>query len=64
LHPRIGQQRPADAGVGDKIVISVKDAIPAGGIKKGTVAKALLYVPKTSCAVKTVLISGSMTTPL
>ena len=30
------------AGVGDKIVVTVKDAIPAGGIKKGTVAKAVI----------------------
>jgi large subunit ribosomal protein L14 len=28
--------------VGDKIVVTVKDAIPAGGIKKGTVAKAVI----------------------
>jgi large subunit ribosomal protein L14 len=32
--------------VGDKIVISVKDAIPAGGIKKGTVAKAVIVRTK------------------
>lgn len=40
----IGGQRYA--GVGDKIVISVKDAIPAGGIKKGTVAKAVIVRTK------------------
>ena len=30
------------AGIGDKIVVTVKDALPSGGIKKGTVAKAVI----------------------
>ena len=30
------------ASLGDKIVVSVKSAIPAGGIKKGTVSKAVV----------------------
>ena len=30
------------ASIGDKIIVSVKDALPAGGIKKGTVAKAVI----------------------
>ena len=30
------------AKIGDKIVVTVKDAIPAGGIKKGTVSKAVI----------------------
>jgi large subunit ribosomal protein L14 len=30
------------AKIGDKIVVTVKDAIPAGGIKKGTVTKAVI----------------------
>jgi large subunit ribosomal protein L14 len=30
------------ASVGDKIVVSVKDAIPGGGIKKGAVSKAVV----------------------
>ncbi len=34
------------AGIGDKIVVSVKDAIPAGGIKKGTVSKAVIVRTK------------------
>lgn len=38
----LGNSGQRYAGVGDKIVISVKDAIPAGGIKKGTVAKAVI----------------------
>jgi large subunit ribosomal protein L14 len=30
------------ASVGDKIVVSVKDAMPSGGVKKGVVAKAVV----------------------
>ena len=30
------------ASVGDQIVVTVKDALPAGGIKKGTVSKAVI----------------------
>lgn len=30
------------ASVGDKIVVSVKDAMPSGGVKKGTVSKAVV----------------------
>lgn len=30
------------ARIGDKIVVTVKDAIPAGGVKKGTVSKAVI----------------------
>jgi len=49
------------AKIGDRIVVTVKDAIPAGGIKKGTVSKAVLYVQKTNCVVRTDLISVLMT---
>jgi len=34
------------AHVGDKIVVTVKDAIPSGGIKKGTVSKAVIVRTK------------------
>ena len=34
------------AKIGDKIVVTVKDAIPAGGIKKGTVSKAVIVRTK------------------
>src|SRR6476660_334254 len=34
------------AHVGDKIVVSVKDALPQGGIKKGTVSKAVIVRTK------------------
>jgi large subunit ribosomal protein L14 len=38
------------ASVGDKVVVSVKDAMPSGGIKKGQVSKAV--VVRTRKAVK------------
>jgi large subunit ribosomal protein L14 len=34
------------AKIGDKIVVTVKDAIPAGGVKKGTVCKAVIVRTK------------------
>ena len=43
-----------------RLLYTVKDALPAGGIKKGTVSKAVIVRTKTNCAVKMVLISGSM----
>ena len=42
----LGNSGQRYAGVGDKIVVTVKDAIPAGGIKKGTVAKAVIVRTK------------------
>ena len=39
-----------DAGVGDKIVVSVKEAIPRGRVKKGDVLQAI--VVRTSQAIK------------
>ena len=38
----LGNSGQRYARVGDKIVVTIKDAIPAGGIKKGTVAKAVI----------------------
>jgi large subunit ribosomal protein L14 len=38
----LGNSGQRYAKIGDKIVVSVKDAIPAGGVKKGTVAKAVI----------------------
>jgi len=34
------------AKIGDKIVVTVKSAIPAGGVKKGTVSKAVIVRTK------------------
>jgi large subunit ribosomal protein L14 len=34
------------AGIGDKIVVTVKDSIPGGAVKKGTVAKAVIVRTK------------------
>ena len=38
----LGGTKRRYASVGDKIVVTVKDAMPAGGIKKGTVSKAVI----------------------
>ncbi|HAD14751.1 MAG TPA: 50S ribosomal protein L14 [Saprospirales bacterium] len=38
----LGHTRQRYAGVGDKIVVSVKDASSSGAIKKGTVSKAVI----------------------
>jgi large subunit ribosomal protein L14 len=42
----LGGTRRRDASVGDTIVVSVKDAIPASDIKKGTVTKAVVVRTK------------------
>jgi large subunit ribosomal protein L14 len=34
------------AAIGDKIVVTVKDALPGGGVKKGTVSKAVIVRTK------------------
>jgi len=38
----LGGSKRRYANIGDTIVVTVKDAIPAGNIKKGTVAKAVV----------------------
>ncbi|MFK8038965.1 MAG: 50S ribosomal protein L14 [Crocinitomicaceae bacterium] len=38
----LGGTKRRYASVGDKIVVAVKSAIPAGGVKKGQVAKAVI----------------------
>jgi len=42
----LGHTRQRYAGLGDIVVVTVKDAIPAGGIKKGVVAKAVVVRTK------------------
>lgn len=42
----LGGTRRRYASVGDKIVVSVKKALPAGGIKKGAVSKAVVVRTK------------------
>ena len=46
----LGGAKRRYAGVGDKIVVSVKDAIPLGRVKKGDVLQAI--VVRTSQAIK------------
>ncbi len=38
----LGGTKRRYAGIGDKIIVTVKDAIPSGNIKKGTVSKAVV----------------------
>lgn len=42
----LGGSKRRYASVGDTIVVTVKDAMPAGNIKKGTVAKAVVVRTK------------------
>jgi large subunit ribosomal protein L14 len=42
----LGGTRKKYATVGDKIVVSIKNAIPSGNIKKGSVAKAVVVRTK------------------
>lgn len=42
----LGHTRQRYAGLGDVIVVTVKDALPAGGTKKGTVSKAVIVRTK------------------
>lgn len=42
----LGGTKRRYAGVGDKIVVTVKDSVPAGNIKKGTVSPAVVVRTK------------------
>ena len=42
----LGGSKRRYASIGDTIVVTVKDAIPSGNIKKGTVAKAVVVRTK------------------
>lgn len=42
----LGNSGQVYAGIGDHIVVTVKDAIPSGGVKKGTVSKAVIVRTK------------------
>lgn len=42
----LGGTKKRYATVGDKIIVTVKDAIPSGNIKKGTVSKAVVVRTK------------------
>jgi large subunit ribosomal protein L14 len=42
----LGNSGQAYAGIGDKIVVTVKDALPGGGVKKGSVSKAVIVRTK------------------
>lgn len=42
----LGGTRKRYASLGDKIIVTVKDALPSGNIKKGTVSKAVVVRTK------------------
>lgn len=42
----LGGTKRRYAGIGDKVIVTVKDAIPSGNIKKGTVTKAVVVRTK------------------
>jgi large subunit ribosomal protein L14 len=42
----LGGTKRRYASVGDKIIVTVKDAMPAGNIKKGTVSRAVIVRTK------------------
>ena len=42
----LGNSGQSYAAIGDKIVVSVKNALPGGGMKKGTVSKAVIVRTK------------------
>lgn len=42
----LGNSGQQYAGIGDQIVVTVKDSIPAAGVKKGTVSKAVIVRTK------------------
>jgi large subunit ribosomal protein L14 len=43
----LGNSYQRYAGIGDVIVVTVKDALPTGGIKKGTVSRAVVVRTKS-----------------
>ncbi len=42
----LGGTRRRYAGIGDQIIVTVKDALPSGNVKKGTVSKAVVVRTK------------------
>ena len=42
----LGGTKKRYAGIGDKIIVTVKEAIPAGNVKRGTVTKAVIVRTK------------------
>ena len=60
----LGGSKKRYATVGDKIVVSVKSALPSGEAKKGTVSKAVVVRTKKRSVVPMVPISDSTITQL
>ena len=53
----LGGTKKRYASIGDKIVVSIKQTTPNGSVKKGQVAKAVLFVQKKKSEEKMGLIS-------
>ena len=58
----LGGTKRRYASLGDKIVVSVKDATPNGGIKKGAIATAVVVRTKRKLDAQMVLILDLMIT--
>ena len=58
----LGGTRKRYASIGDKVVVTVKHALPSGNIKKGTVSKAVIVRTKNKFVVRMVHTSVSMIT--
>lgn len=58
----LGGSKKRYASIGDTIVVSIKSASPNSGVKKGTVAKAVVVRTKKKLEDLTVLISDLMIT--
>ena len=58
----LGGSRRRYAGLGDVIVVSIKEALPGTKVKKGEVAKAVVVRTKRECVAPTAATSSSTTT--
>ena len=59
----LGGSKRRYAGLGDTVVVAIKDAIPTGQVKKGDVAKAVIVRTAKETRRKEAPISGSTRTP-
>ena len=59
----LGGSRRKYASVGDVIVVSIKEAIPRGRVKKGEVHRAVVVRTRSRCAASTAAPSASTATP-
>jgi large subunit ribosomal protein L14 len=60
----LGGTRRKNAGIGDIVVVAVKDALPNAAIKKGTVERAVIVRTKKNTRDRTGRTSVLTTTPV